>query len=127
MFHIVFDSRGAELLSSAMDMDEALDGEIIQIRDDFAVGPIGIYFLKPDGMNEKNGGQAYRKEKGFPQKIRSAGDSDSDTIRKIVQRMEEEEFDQIWIWMAPNAKDVCGYYWLVASSKNFPAGSFCSV
>ena len=28
--------------------------------------------------------------------------------------MEEEEFDQIWIWVAPNIKDVCGYFWLTA-------------
>ena len=33
--------------------------------------------------------------------------------------MEEEEFDQIWIWMAPNVRDVCGYYWLISQLQEF--------
>ena len=44
MFHIVFDSRGTELISAAMDLDESLDGEIILFRDDYSVGPIQDLF-----------------------------------------------------------------------------------
>ena len=33
--------------------------------------------------------------------------------------MEAEEFEQIWIWVAPNAKDLCGYYWVIGQLKNF--------
>ena len=40
MFHIVFDSRGAELLNAAMDLDEALDGEVVLMQDGLSVGPI---------------------------------------------------------------------------------------
>lgn len=124
MFHIVFDSRGAELLSSAMDMDEALDGEIIQIRDDFAVGPIGDLFSEAGRDERKKWWAGIQEGERVSAEDQSAGDSDSDTIRKIVQRMEEEEFDQIWIWMAPNAKDVCGYYWLVAQLREFSGRVF---
>ncbi len=44
MFHIVFDSVGAGRISAAMDLDEALDGEIILIGDDYSVGPIQDLF-----------------------------------------------------------------------------------
>jgi hypothetical protein len=45
-------------------------------------------------------------------------------VEKILQRMQEEEFDQIWIWMAPNSKDVCGYYWLISQLKSFSGRIF---
>ena len=62
MFHIVFDSRGAELLSAAMDMDEALDGETILIRDDFSVGPIQDLFSDEGRANVRNGGMMISQE-----------------------------------------------------------------
>jgi hypothetical protein len=38
--------------------------------------------------------------------------------------MEEEEFEQIWIWVAPNARDLCGYYWIIGQLKNFTGRVF---
>jgi Domain of unknown function (DUF1835)/Protein of unknown function len=116
MFHIVFDSRGADLISAAMDMDEALDGETIAIRDDYSVGPI------PDSSSES--GQADRKKwwsmiREESSSNETEGDLDSENLRNIVKRMEEEEFDQIWIWVAPNPRDVSGYYWLISHLKAF--------
>ncbi|MEJ0082642.1 MAG: hypothetical protein WDM78_17205 [Puia sp.] len=40
---------------------------------------------------------------------RLLGASDSGKLNNILQRMEGEEFDQIWIWMAPNVR---GCEWL---------------
>jgi hypothetical protein len=115
MFHIVFDSRGAELLNAAMDLDEALDGEIVYFRDDYSLGPINDIF--------SDGGLAARKkwwaEIREEEKISNSDEPDSERLLEIVQRMKEEEFDQIWIWMAPNVRDVTGYYWLVAQLKEF--------
>lgn len=115
MFHIVFDSRGAELLNAAMDLDEALDGEIILMQDDYSVGPIQNLFSEEGLAERKRWWDEIRQEAGGP----SAKESDSDTLMKILQRMKEEEFDQIWIWMAPNVRDVSGYYWLIAQLREF--------
>jgi hypothetical protein len=115
MFHIVFESRGAELLTAAMDMDEALDGEIKLIGDDYAVGPISDIF-SDNGLSERR--KWWHMVRGTDS-LSSGNDMDTATLRDMVQRMEEEEFDQVWIWMAPNAKDVCGYYWLITQLKAF--------
>lgn len=119
MFHLVFDARGAELISEAMDMDEALDGEIILIRDDYSIGPVHDLHAasgraqRRDWLNHNLLG-----EKNSPSN--NSGEISEDLVLdKIIQRMEEEEFDQIWIWMAPNAKDICGYYWLVPQLIKF--------
>ena len=62
MFHIVFDSRGAELLSAAMDMDEALDGETIVITDDYSVGPIQDLFSDQGREDRKKWWAVIREE-----------------------------------------------------------------
>ncbi len=119
MFHIVFDSRGAELLSVAMDMDEALDGETILIGDDYSVGPILDLFSESGREARKKWWTSIRGGEKEPVPDGSGVEADTAILRKIVQRMAEEEFDQIWIWMAPNARDVCGYYWLITQLKSF--------
>jgi Domain of unknown function (DUF1835)/Protein of unknown function len=115
MFHIVFDSRGAELLNAAMDLDEALDGEVILIQDDYSVGPIQDLFSDEGRAERKKWWDEIRQAAGET----GVEESDSGTLMKILQRMGEEEFDQIWIWMAPNTRDVSGYFWLIAQLKEF--------
>jgi hypothetical protein len=119
MFHIVFDSRGSELLSAAMDMDEALDGETLLIGDDFSAGPIADLFLEEGQEARKKWWSMIRDEADRPHPGGSGEDTDSIKLQRVLERMEAEEFEQIWIWVAPNAKDLCGYYWVIGQLKNF--------
>ena len=41
MIHLVFETANIAILQSAIDMDETLTGKIIEIKDDYAVGPLG--------------------------------------------------------------------------------------
>ncbi len=120
MFHIVFQLRDVDVLTAAMDMDEALDGEIILISDDYSVGPISD-LTSPEGMALRktwwhlmlNG-----KEAVIPTEDISVS-GDFVKLQQILERMREEEFDQIWIWVASNAQDVCGYYYLISQLNEF--------
>ena len=40
MIHIVFNESEVKLLKEVIEMDETLAGEVIQVKDDYAVGPI---------------------------------------------------------------------------------------
>ena len=121
MFHIVFDTRGAEILSEAMDLDEALDGEIILISEDYSIGPIQhLYAAEGLEIRKQWTSRIHSHDSLMPSFSSSDEDSDFVVLQRIIRRMEEEEFDQIWIWVAPNAKDVCGYYWLIMQLKLFP-------
>jgi hypothetical protein len=124
MFHIVFDSTGAALLNTAMDLDEALDGEVILFRDDYSVGPVQDLFSETGRQERMNWWNTIREDAKItgPHEIKE--EFDSGILLKIIQRMEEEEFDQIWIWIAPNVKDVCGYYWLISQLKSFAGRIF---
>jgi len=118
MFHIVFDSRGAEILSAAMDIDEALDGETILISDDYSVGPLQDLSSEEGRADRKRWWTNIREERETVADG-PGGESDSTIILKILERMKEEEFDQIWVWVAPNTRDVCGYYWAIYQLKEF--------
>jgi hypothetical protein len=119
MFHIVFDSTGAGLLNAAMDLDEALDGETILFRDDYSVGPIQDLFSETGRRLRINWWNAIREDAKVSAPHDVSEESDADILMKIMGRMEEEEFDQIWVWIAPNIKDVCGYYWLISQLASF--------
>ncbi|MEN9685800.1 MAG: hypothetical protein RLZZ28_1586, partial [Bacteroidota bacterium] len=54
MTHIVFDQANIEALNKAIELDETLQGSIVQIKDDFAVGPL-------DNIYETEGYQARRE------------------------------------------------------------------
>jgi Domain of unknown function (DUF1835)/Protein of unknown function len=119
MFHIVFDSHGAEGLSAAMDKDDNLDGETILIRDDYSVGPIYDLFSEQGSEERRKWWSAIKEETGGGFPSGTGGESDSINLQRITERMAVEEFDQIWIWVAPNVRDVCGYYWTIAQLQEF--------
>ncbi|HEV3225063.1 MAG TPA: DUF1835 domain-containing protein [Puia sp.] len=119
MFHIVFDSTGAGLLNAAMDLDESLDGEIILIRDDYSVGPIQDLFSESGRQGRVNWWNTIKGDVKVSGPHEIIEEPDAAVLLKIIQRMGEEEFDQIWIWLAPNVKDICGYYWLISQLTSF--------
>ena len=40
MIHIVFNESEVELMKQVIELDETMSGDVIQIRDDYAVGPL---------------------------------------------------------------------------------------
>ncbi len=124
MFHIVFDARGAEALSAAMDIEESLDGETILIGDDYSIGPLRDIYTEQGEENRKKWLNSIHDSNGGSFISDAEVESDHLKLQRVVQRMKQEEFDQIWIWVAPNAKDVCGYFWTISQLKDFTGRIF---
>ena len=113
MIHIVFNESEVELMKQVMEMDESLAGEVVQIKDDFAVGPLA-------GIDTEEGWQLRLDWwRGLLQSSQQ-GDSlvgsfdDRETVKVLIAKMEENTEEEIWIWMAQNQHDVSGYYWLMS-------------
>ncbi len=45
MIHIVFNEPDVKVLEQAIELDETLQGEIVLIKDDYAVGPLNNIYL----------------------------------------------------------------------------------
>ncbi len=124
MIHIVFQQRDIDTLNKAIQLDEALLGDVIQIRDDFAIGPLaGIY--SAGGIDARM--QWWREIlKGGPYEAFADDENidDNETISDITQKLESNPEEIMWIWAAQNKHDVSGYYWLMSQLKNFQGRVF---
>jgi hypothetical protein len=118
MIHIVFNESEVELMQKVIELDETIAGEIVQIKDDFAIGPL-------KDIDTEEGWQArleWMKNQlvGSPYKETLAGSfDDRQTVSELKEKLLSNESEQIWIWMGQNQHDVCGYYWLMSQLKDF--------
>jgi hypothetical protein len=119
MIHIVFNEADVKVLQDVQAIDESLAGDIIQIHDDYAVGPINNIY-NPEGIAERHqwwtallAGGAYEGENLKVEK------NDLHNVNKLVQHLTENESEKVWIWAAQNKHDVSGYFWLLNHLKPF--------
>lgn len=118
MIHIVFNESEVELMQEVIKLDETLAGEVVQIKDDFATGPL-------TGLDTEEGWNA-RVEwartqlQGSPYKEDLAGSfDDRETVKDIQKKLDENPEELVWIWMGQNQHDVTGYYWLMPQLKQY--------
>ncbi len=106
MIHIVFNEADVKVLEEAIAMDETLAGQVIQIKDDYAVGPLDNIYV----------GEGREIRRQWWRDVLAGGDLDGSvdngevddykTIADIVGTMRRDEEEQIWIWAAQNKHDV---------------------
>ena len=124
MIHIVFNEADVKVLKQAIKLDETLAGEVIQIKDDYAVGPLGNIYV----------GEGIEARRQWWKEVLAGGDYDGKTetgevddyktAAELVGTMRRNEEEKIWIWAAQNKHDVCGYYWLLIYMKEFQGRVF---
>ena len=119
MIHIVFQRADVAALQKSFDLDESMRGEIIEIKDDLAVGPIKDIY-SDEGIDIR---------KQWWKSVLAGGDyegmsehqqvDDSKTVQDLIERLEKDAGEILWIWAAQNKHDVSGYYWLISQLKQF--------
>jgi hypothetical protein len=119
MIHIVFQQADVPALQKSFELDDSMAGEILEIKDEFAVGPIrDIYSV-----------QGVEARKQWWRDILVGGDyegivddghvDDQKTVQDLQSRLHNDDEQVVWIWAAQNKHDVSGYYWLISQLKNF--------
>jgi hypothetical protein len=125
MIHIVFQQNDIDTLKKAIVLDEKLQGEVIQIKDDFAVGPL-LNIYTEEGIESR---------KQWWREVLAGGDydgivddgsvaDDNKTVAELTERLKTNTEELIWIWAAQNQHDVSGYYWLISQLKDFQGRIF---
>ena len=115
MIHLVFNEADVNVLEQAI----LLDGDVIQVKDDYAVGPLSdIYNV--EGINARKQWWRDVLDGGdYHGKADSGEVDDTATMNEIVARLKNNSDEIIWIWAAQNKHDVSGYYWLLHYMKPF--------
>jgi len=117
MIHIVFNTADIAAIEAAIELDETLAGKVIEIKDDYAVGPLfDIY--------ETEGYQARRDWwlnvlEFSPYVDQLDIVDDKLTVHQLINALNHDENEVIWLWMGQNAHDVSGYYWLMSQFKEY--------
>ncbi len=119
MIHVVFNEPDVVILQQAIEMDESMAGEVILVRDDYAVGPLSNIH-SPEG---------YEQRRDWWRMIFAGGDqehavdenkvNDPAVVTHIKEQLTNDDQQVLWIWAAQNKHDVCGYYWLISQLVDF--------
>jgi Domain of unknown function (DUF1835)/Protein of unknown function len=112
MIHVVFNESEVDLMKQVIEQDETLAGEVIQIKDDFAVGPLTAI------DTEEGWGARYNWWMSLLENSSYAGTNtvkfdDRETVKELKAKLAGHPGEEIWIWMGQNQHDVTGYYWLM--------------
>ncbi len=124
MVHIVFQEADIAALEKSFELDETLRANIIQIKDDFAVGPLADIFT-PEGIEARK--QWWREVLAggdYEGHVDSVIADDHKTVEDLKERLNNDPDEIIWIWAAQNKHDVCGYYWLMSQLKDYQGRIF---
>ena len=124
MIHIVFNEADVKVLKEAIAMDETLQGEVLQIKDDYAVGPLNNIYLG-DGIDaRKKWWREVLAGGDYDGKADSGEVDDYKTVAELVGAMRRNEEEIMWIWAAQNKHDVSSYYWLLKYMQEFQGRVF---
>ena len=124
MIHIVFQEADVPALQKSFELDESMRGDVLEIKDEFAVGPIRDIY-QPESVEAR---------KQWWREILAGGDydglvddghvDDQKTVCELIVRLNEDQSEIVWIWAAQNKHDVSGYYWLISQLKDFQGRIF---
>src|SRR4028118_2423355 len=119
MIHIVFGESDIEVLKKAQELDESLAGEIVIIRDDYAVGPIENIYETEGYQQRRDWWKSQVENSPYNANQLMNLVDDRMAVHNLKKALEENEKEEVWIWMGQNAHDVCGYYWLISQLNSF--------
>ncbi len=117
MIHLVFNQDEVELMKKVQELDSTLEGDILLIRDDYAVGPIENIYETEGYLKRRDWWMGLLE--GSPYKDQLNIVDDKLTVHNLKKELEENKEEILWIWMGQNQHDVCGYYWLMPQLKAF--------
>ena len=124
MIHIVFNEADTGVLNKAIELDETLQGKVVQIKDDYAVGPLANLYVG-EGIDARKAWWAQVLAGGdYDGKAGDGSVDDYKTIAEVVGELRRNPEEILWIWAAQNKHDVSGYYWLLDYVKEFQGRVF---
>jgi hypothetical protein len=119
MLHVLFNEPDLARLKEVQALDATLDGPIVLVRDDYAVGPLQALDTEEGHQTRLNWWKSCFETTSYGSIPASPQVDDAGVVTTIQQWLEEDAAAECWIWMAQNQHDVSGYFWLISQLKNW--------
>ena len=117
MIHLVFNTADMASIEAAIALDESLSGRVVEIKDDYAVGPILDIYETEGYQARRDWWKNVLAHSPYEEQIDIV--DDKLTVNQLINALDHDENEFIWIWMGQNTHDVCGYYWLMSQLKPY--------
>ncbi|MCW3106515.1 MAG: hypothetical protein JWQ09_1021, partial [Segetibacter sp.] len=124
MIHIVFEEANIEALRKSFELDSSLQGEIVSIQDDYAVGPLAEIFSEEGTKNRHQWWREILKGGHYGGIADDGHVDDTKEVAELKVKLTENPEEIVWIWAAQNKHDVSGYYWLMSQLKDYQGRVF---
>ena len=124
MIHLVFNEADVKVIKEVVALDETLQGEVVQVKDDYAVGPLNNIYLGEGIEDRKQWWREVLAGGDYDGKADSGEVDDYKTVAELVGTMRRDPEQLIWVWAAQNKHDVSGYYWLLKYMQEFQGRVF---
>ena len=118
MIHIVFNQSEVDLMKQVIGLDETLSGEVIQLKDDFAVGPLKDLETEEGWQARWDWWKTLLQGSPYGENLVGSFD-DRETVKQLKEKLDNDPDEVLWIWMGQNQHDVTGYYWLVPQFREY--------
>lgn len=119
MIHIVFEEANIQALKRSFELDPSLQGEIVSINDDYAVGPLLNIYTEEGAENRRQWWREMLKDGHYDGIADDGHVDDNKEVADLKTKLNENANEKVWIWAAQNKHDVSGYYWLMSQLKDF--------
>ena len=93
MIHLVFETANVAILQSAIDMDESLAGKVIEIKDDYAVGPIADIYETEGYQARRDWWMELLKHSPYEDQMDIV--DDKLVVHQLIQDLQEDENEQV--------------------------------
>jgi len=117
MIHIVFNTADIAAIEAAIELDKTLAGKVIEIKDDYAVGPLLDIYETEGYQARREWWQNVLANSPYTDQLDIV--DDKLTVHNLLNALNHDENEVLWIWMGQNAHDVSGYYWLMSQFKDY--------
>ena len=117
MIHLVFNTADIAALEAAIELDENLAGKVIEIKDDYAVGPLLDIYETEGYQVRRDWWKNVLEFSPYAEQLDIV--DDKLTVHQLINALNHDENEVIWIWMGQNAHDVSGYYWFMSQVKDY--------
>jgi len=108
IYHIVVGDIAGNALKEAVNLEPALQGEVMVLKDILHVGPL----KKGEGQSFSELRNAYWQEVA-PNAKEPVQVDDMERLLEVSKAMYDNEDAVAWLWMAPWPADVCAYHWVM--------------
>ncbi|MDQ6890023.1 MAG: DUF1835 domain-containing protein, partial [Bacteroidota bacterium] len=98
MLHIVFQKEDVNTLSKSFELDKSLRGNVIQIKDDFAVGPIHYAFTEEEINLRKAWWREVLAGGDYEGLADTAEINDNRSIEDLKRELQENTEESVWLW-----------------------------